>query len=157
MHAVGRRLPRPDSLEKVLGEAVFAADFRLPNELVGRILPSPHAHAEILSIDTSRAEQLPGVWAVVTASDIPAAAKYDHGSRFHAFLARSYVVFQGQALAAVAAADVATAEQALELIDVQYRLLPVVATIQQALEPDSAPVLHAPAPISHSSGSGHTQ
>lgn len=135
LRVVGQSLPRLDAKEKVQGQAVFAADVQLPGLLVGKFLASPHAHAEILSIDTSAAAALPGVRAVITAADIPAAAKYDPGSRFHAFLARRFVVFAGQPVAAVAADDLATAEAALELIQVEYRPLPVVRTPQEAIQP----------------------
>jgi len=141
---VNQPLPRIDATEKVRGEARFAADIQLPRALVGKFLSSSHAHAEILSIDTSQAEALPGVRAVITADDIPAANTYDPEKRTHAFLARRFVVFAGQPVAAVAADDVATAEAALELIKVKYRLLPVVRTPQEAILPDSPAVLHKP-------------
>ena len=141
---INHPLARIDAAEKVRGEARFAADIQLPRALVGKFLSSSHAHAEILSIDTSQAEVLPGVRAVITASDIPAVDTYDPEKRTHAFLARRFVVFAGQPVAAVAADDVATAEAALELIKVEYRLLPVVRTPQEALLPDSPAVLHKP-------------
>jgi len=142
IRVVNQPLPRIDATEKVRGEAHFAADIQLPRKLTGKFLPSPHAHAEILSIDTSRAEALPGVRAVITAADIPAAATYDPEKRTHAFLARRFAVFAGQPVAAVAADDTATAEAALELIEIEYRLLPVVRTPEEALLPDSPAVLH---------------
>jgi len=141
---VNQPLPRIDATEKVRGEARFAADIQLPRALVGKFLSSPHAHAEILSIDPSQAEVLPGVRAVITAVDIPAVALYDPEKRTHAFLARRFAVFAGQPVAAVAADDAATAEAALELITVEYRPLPVVRTPQEALLPDSPAVLHKP-------------
>jgi CO/xanthine dehydrogenase Mo-binding subunit len=134
---VGQPLPRIDAEEKVRGEAVFAPDVQLPRMLVGKFLPSPHAHAEILTIDASRAQALPGVRAVITAADIPLAKPYDPNRRAHAFLARRFAVFAGQPIAAVAADDLATAEAALESIQVEYRILPVVNTPQQAILPDS--------------------
>lgn len=141
---IGQAIPRLDSRNKVTGRAIFGADVKLPHMLHARFLSSPHAHAEILSIDTSRAEALPGVRAVITAADIPAEARYNAASRFHAFLARTHTVFVGQPVAAVAADDLATAEAAIELIEVTYRPLPVVATIRDALQPESTPVLHGP-------------
>jgi CO/xanthine dehydrogenase Mo-binding subunit len=137
---VGQPLPRVDAADKVRGEAVFATDVQLPWLLVGKFLPSPHAHAEILSIDTSQAKALPGVRAVITAADIPEVETFSPDSRYHAFLARRFVVFAGQAVAAVAADDLATAEAALELIQVEYRLLPVVCDPQAAVQPDSPAV-----------------
>ena len=134
---VGQPLPRIDAEEKVRGEAVFAPEVQLPRMLVGKFLHSPHAHAEILTIDASRAQALPGVRAVITAADIPLAKPYDPNRRAHAFLARRFAVFAGQPIAAVAADDLATAEAALESIQVEYRILPVVNTPQQAILPDS--------------------
>ena len=139
---VGQPLPRIDAVEKVRGEAIFGADVNLPHMLVAKFLPSPHAHAEILSIDTSIAETLPGVQAVVTAADIPETAVPNPTSRLHAFLARQFIVFAGQAVAAVAAEDSTTAEAAIELIDVKYRPLPVVNTLHQAIQPDCVAVMH---------------
>ena len=144
IQVVSQRLPRVDAAEKVRGEATFAADVQLPRMLVGKFLPSPHAHAEILSIDTTQAEALPSVRAVITAADIPEVDAYDPGSRFHAFLARRFVVFAGQPVAAVAADDLATAEAALELIKVEYRPLPVVLDPEKAILPDSPAVSHEP-------------
>jgi CO/xanthine dehydrogenase Mo-binding subunit len=138
---IGRAMPRLDSRNKVTGRAIFGADVRLPGMLHARFLPSPHAHAEIVAIDTAAAEALPGVRAVITADDIPP-GRFNAASRFHAFIARGYVVFTGQPVAAVAADDLATAEAAIDLIDVTYRPLPVVATIRDALRPDSPPVQH---------------
>src|ERR671922_1526548 len=68
---VGTRTIRPDGIDKVTGRARFGADFNLPGQLVGKVLRSPHAHAVIKSIDTSKAEKLPGVKAVITAKDFP--------------------------------------------------------------------------------------
>ena len=119
-HSIGQPLPRVDAVEKVRGQAIFAADLNLPQMLVGKLLTSPHAHAEILSIDTSKAEALPGVRAVITAADIPEVETYDPDHRSHAFLARQFVVFVGQPVAAVAADDLPIAETALELIEVEH-------------------------------------
>jgi len=157
MRVVGRSIQRIDSEEKVRGQAVFAADFRLNNELVGKFIPSPYAHAEILSVDTSRAEALPGVYAVITSEDIPDVPGYDPNSRFHAFIARRFVVFAGQPVAAVAAQDLATAEAALDLIGVEYKPLPVVSSLEQAIQPDSPLVIHDYRRSHASGGSGHTQ
>ena len=153
---IGEAIPRLDSVEKVTGLGTFAADVRLPGMLVGKFLVSPHPHAEILGIDTSKAEKLPGVHAVVTGSDISDEVQYNPASRFHAFLARQYVVFAGQPVAAVAADDLATAETALDLIEVSYRSLPIVASLEQAIEPGCIPVLHGQ-PIKEQVGSAHTQ
>ncbi len=154
---VGQPIQRIDAEEKARGQAIFAADFRLSNELIGKFIPGPYAHAEILSMDTSKAEALPGVYAVITSDDIPDVPSYDPSSRFHAFMARRFVVFAGQPVAAVAAKDLATAEAALDLIEVQYRPLPVVNTPEQAIQPDSPLVAHDRAGTRASGGSGHTQ
>jgi CO/xanthine dehydrogenase Mo-binding subunit len=152
---IGRSIPRLDSVEKVTGKGLFAADIQLPGMLFAKFLASPHPHAEILSIDTSAAELLPGVRAVVTAADIPAEVEYYPEWRAHAFLARGHVVFAGQPVAAVAADDLATAEAAVELIQVEYRPLTVVATLEQALETDCPAVRHGLHHIEHAE-SGHT-
>jgi CO/xanthine dehydrogenase Mo-binding subunit len=153
---VGQPLPRIDAKEKVRGQATFAADIKLPRMLVGKFLPSPHAHAEILAIDTSLAEAMSGVQAVITAADIPAAAVYNPASRFHAFLARRFVVFAGQAVAAVAADDLATAEAAIDLIKVTYHPLPVINSFEEALQPGAQPVIHGQATAA-GDGTAHTQ
>src|SRR5574341_1234405 len=157
LKTVGQRIPRLDAEDKVRGRAQFAADIRLPGELAGKLLVSPHAHAEIANIDMTRAEALPGVRAVITAADIPDVPDFDPGSRFHAFLARRYVVFAGQAVAAVAADDLATAEAALDLIEIEYRPLPVISTLEQALAPDATPVAHSDQRVTWSTGGGHVQ
>ena len=154
---VGQSIGQIDAEEKVIGQAVFAADFRLNNELIGKFIPSPYAHAEILSIDTTKAEALSGVYAVITPEDIPEVPGYDPNSRFHAFMARKFVVFAGQPVAAVAATDLATAEAALALIEVQYRQLPVVSTPEQAIQPGCPLVVHDYRRTHASGGSGHTQ
>jgi len=147
---VGTRTVRPDGVDKVTGRARFGADFSLPGQLVGRVLRSPHAHARIVAIDTSRAEQLPGVKAVVTRDDFP-----DQSSEFipagemlinyrdvvRNVLAREKVLYEGHPVAAVAATSVAIAKRALKLIDVQYEVLPHVIDVVEAMRPD-APLLH---------------
>jgi CO/xanthine dehydrogenase Mo-binding subunit len=147
---VGQRLPRLDAEEKVRGQAVFAPDVRLPGLLVGKWLPSPHAHAAILAVDASQAEALPGVHAVITAADIPQAEKYDPENRQHAFLARRFAVYAGQPVAAVAADDLATAEAALDLIQVEYQPLPTLSTIEEAMQPDSPAMSREPGPAPES-------
>ena len=137
---IGQPLPLIDAAEKVRGEAIFATDVQLPGLLVGKFLGSAHAHAEILSIDTSQAEALPGVWAVITAADIPKVDTYDPDNRNHAFMARRFAVYAGQPVAAVAADDLTTAGAALELIKVEYRPLPVVFDLREAILPGSPAV-----------------
>ena len=146
---VGTRPIRPDGVPKVTGRAMYAADYTMPGALVGRILRSPHAHARIRSIDTSKAAALPGVKAVVTAKDLPdhkfeyigperVAVNFWHVTRN--VMAREKVLYEGHAVAAVAAIDAATAEEALSLIAVDYEVLPHVIDVDEAMKPD-APLL----------------
>ncbi|MEX0739454.1 MAG: xanthine dehydrogenase family protein molybdopterin-binding subunit [Pseudohongiella sp.] len=150
LRSVGTRPVRPDGIDKVTGRAVFSADFNLPDALSGAVLRSPFAHARILRMDTSKALALPGVKAVVTAGDLPTisdeqAQINDQPPDFRDLsaniLARGKVLYEGHAIAAVAAVDTESAQRALQLIDVEYEVLPHVIDVQQAMEPD-APVLH---------------
>ncbi len=142
-NAVGTRPKRPDGIDKVTGRARYGADFNMPGQLVARVLRSPHAHARITSIDTSRAEALKGVKAVVTAADMPDLT----GGKRSAFailsncMARDKVFYDGHAVAAVAAIDARTARAALKLIDVTYDVLPHVVDVDAAMAAD-APLLH---------------
>jgi len=139
---VGRRVPRIDARELASGRAVFTDDMRLPGMLYGKILTSPHAHARILKIDTSRAEALEGVKAVITAADVPdtfygvSPARYDEQ-----VLAKDKVRYVGDEVAAVAAVDEQTCLEALALIDVEYEVLPAVFDPFEAMK-DGAPQLH---------------
>ncbi|MDQ1850753.1 xanthine dehydrogenase family protein molybdopterin-binding subunit [Gemmobacter fulvus] len=139
---VGSRPIRADGIDKVTGRARYGADFNMAGQLVGRILRSPHAHAIIRSIDTSRAKSLAGVKAVITAADLPDLTDGD-GFLYDVLdncLARTKVLYDGHAVAAVAALDARTARQALKLIDVEYELLPHVTDVDEAME-DSAPLV----------------
>jgi CO/xanthine dehydrogenase Mo-binding subunit len=147
---VGTRTVRPDGVDKVTGRARFGADFNLPGQLVGRVLRSPHAHARIVSIDTSRAEALPGVKAVVTSADfadqssefIPAGEMMiNYKDMVRNVLAREKALYEGHPVAAVAATSTAIAKRALRLIDVTYEVLPHVIDVVEAMKPD-APLLH---------------
>jgi xanthine dehydrogenase molybdenum-binding subunit len=146
---IGSRPIRHDGVDKVTGRAVYGVDVRLPGMLYGAVLRSPHAHARILSIDTSAAERLPGVKAVVTAQDLPEieskVAQLGEGSvnrRYQSskILARDKVLHHGHAVAGVAATSIHIAQQALELIRVEYELLPPVLDVRQAMQPE-APLL----------------
>ncbi|MGD8741167.1 MAG: xanthine dehydrogenase family protein molybdopterin-binding subunit [Desulfobacterales bacterium] len=146
---VGQRIPRKDAPEKVTGRAKYTGDIHLPGMLVGRILRSPHPHARILNIDTSRAEQLNGVKAVITARDT---AGIKHGfvetPRYPPDqypLALDRVRFVGEEVAAVAATDPYIAEEALSLIKVEYEPLPAVFDPAAAMQP-GAPEIHATHP-----------
>jgi CO/xanthine dehydrogenase Mo-binding subunit len=122
---------RIEAHEKVSGRATYTFDMEMPGMLYAKCLHSPHAHAEIVSIDTSAAKSLPGVKAVLTGEDIPyLVGLYMVDKRV---LARGKVRYQGEAIAAVAAVDEATAERALTLIQVEYKLLPMVSTFDEAL------------------------
>lgn len=122
---VGRSVPRKDAIEKVTGTATFTFDIdNIPNLLIGKFLTSPHAHARIVSIDTSAAEKLPGVAAVVTGKDWPVRIGLYAGDRD--ILAVEKVVWVGQPVVAVAAESEVIAENALELIKIEYDPIPAV-------------------------------
>ena len=108
---VGTRPVRPDGVEKVTGKARFGADAVLPGMLTGMVLRSPHPHARILSIDTSRAEALPGVKAVITSADFAEVGGHIK-DRLHNVMAHGKALYEGHALAAVAAIDKETAKRA---------------------------------------------
>ena len=150
--AVGTRPIRHDGFDKVTGKAAYGADVSLPGMLHAKILRSPHAHAMVKSVDTSRAEAAPGVRAVLTSADLPA---YENKSVVGAaggppqnlhhvtskILSRDKVLFKGHPIAAIAADSPHEAEEALDLIDVEYEVLPVVLTVEDAMA-DGAPLLH---------------
>lgn len=147
---IGTRPVRPDGVDKVTGRAIYGADVQLPRMAFGKVLRSPHAHARIRRIDTRRAEALPGVLAVITARDLPDISatarlgelgdvKLRHMSSN--ILARDKVLYHGHAVAAVAAVNPHVAEEALQLIEVEYEVLPHVLDVLRAMEPD-APLLH---------------
>jgi 4-hydroxybenzoyl-CoA reductase alpha subunit len=139
---VGRSVPRIDASDLASGRAVFTDDMRFPGMLYGKILTSPHAHARVLSIDTSRAEALEGVKAVLTSADVPetfygvSPARYDEQ-----VLATDRVRYVGDEVAAVAAVDEATCLRALDLIEVEYDVLSAVFDPFEAMK-DGAPQLH---------------
>ncbi|SFN36386.1 CO or xanthine dehydrogenase, Mo-binding subunit [Roseovarius lutimaris] len=138
---VGTRPPRPDGIDKVTGRARFGADIVAPGMLTGRVLRSPHAHARIVKIDTSKARALPGVKAVVTRADFGAVPE-DVADVIDNCMAGDKALYDGHAVAAVAASSAAVARKALRLIDVDYEVLPHVTDVDAAMKPD-APVLHA--------------
>src|SRR5437016_463371 len=147
---VGTRATGQDGVDKVTGPARFGADFSLPGQLIGRVLRSPHPHARIISIDTSKAEALPGVKAVITRADfadqpsefIPAGEMMmNYKDVVRNVMAREKALYEGHAVAAVAATSTAIARRALKLIDVKYEVLPHVIDVVEAMEP-GAPLLH---------------
>ncbi len=163
---IGTSPVRPDGVPKVTGTAQYGADYSLPGMLWASVLRSPHAHATIRSIDVSKARALPGVKSVIIGSDLPeqtfeyvgperAAVNYWHMTRN--VLARDKVLYEGHALAAVAATTQTIADEALRLIDVDYDVLPHVIDVDDAMKSD-APLLFSdmitrgvePAPSRHS-------
>ena len=146
---IGQRTIRPDGVDKVTGRAAFAADTNMPGMIWGKVLRSPHPHARIKGIDTSKAEALPGVKAVVTARDIvdfPIDKSVMLGIQDMRWMcrnvmAREKALFPGHPVAAVAATTEAIAAKACELIEVDYEVLPWSIEIDDALKPD-APILH---------------
>jgi CO/xanthine dehydrogenase Mo-binding subunit len=150
LKVVGTRPIRPDGVEKVTGRAQFGADMAMAGQLIGRVKRSPHAHARIVSIDASKALKLPGVKAVVSAADFPdipneMAFVGEGPMNFRDLscncMARDKALYEGHAVAAVAATSAAIADAALELIDVKYEVLPHVIDVEAAMAPD-APLLH---------------
>jgi len=147
---IGTRQLRPDGVDKVTGRAKFGADLTVPNMLFGKVLRSPHAHARIKSIDTSKAEALQGVKAVITSADFKLMStnliangemQINYRDVGHNIMARDKVLYDGHAVAAVAATNALIAEQALTLIEVDYEVLPHVIDVVEAMA-DDAPILH---------------
>ena len=143
---VGTRPVRHDGVDKVTGRALYGADVNPAGLLHGKVLRSPHAHARIKSIDTSKAEAHPEVKAVVTAADLAPMDPVPQVARQGVpipenVLAKDKALYKGHPIAAVAASNAHVAEEALALIDVQYEVLPSVSNVEDALAP-GAPVLH---------------
>ncbi len=148
---IGKRPIRHDGVDKVTGKALYGADIHLPGMLYGKVLRSPHAHARIKRIDTSKAEAFPGVKAVATSRDLAAVSdrlaelgedvvtslKYLSNN----VLAADKVLYKGHPVAAVAATNPHVAEEALSLIEVEYEVLPAVTNVEDAMKP-GAPILH---------------
>ena len=135
---IGKAVPRTDAVDIVTGGVGFLNDIKLPGMLYGKILRSPHAHALIRRIDKSRAENLPGVQAVLTWEDVP---DWKGGTPANTRVLDRKVRFVGDAVALVAAKDETTATDALDLIDVEYEILPAVFDVEDALKP-GAPQLY---------------
>lgn len=139
---VGKNMPRVDSKAKVTGQALFTADLKFPKMLVGKILRSPHPHARIVDIDISAALNIPGVKAIVTGHDTIQRKWGVFGyTQDQLFLPADKVRFIGEEIAAVAAIDEDTAQQAIDCIRVEYEVLDAVFDIMESLAPD-APLLH---------------
>jgi CO/xanthine dehydrogenase Mo-binding subunit len=150
LKVVGTRPIRPDGVDKVTGRANFGADMKMPRMLWGKVKRSPHAHARILGINTEKALALPGVHAVVTSADFPVIppeeafvgeGPMNFRDLSRNVMARDKVLYEGHAVAAVCATSAIIAEEALDLIEVEYEVLPFVIDVEAAMAPD-APVLH---------------
>jgi CO/xanthine dehydrogenase Mo-binding subunit len=140
---VGTRPNRPDGVDKVTGRARFGADAVAPGQLVGLILRSPHAHAKIKSIDASKALKLAGVKSVITSADLPDKTDGDAGlyDVLVNVMAREKALYEGHAVAAVAATSASIAKAALKLIKIDYEILPHVTDVDEAMKP-KAPLLY---------------
>ncbi|HLK62257.1 MAG TPA: molybdopterin cofactor-binding domain-containing protein [Bryobacteraceae bacterium] len=144
---VGQNVRKVDGVKLVTGRPAFTDDIQMSGMLIGKILPSPHAHARIRRIDTSKAKALAGVHAVLTYQDVPrvphttAGQAWPEPSPYDTYLLDSKVRFVGDRVAAVAAETRAIAEKALALIEVEYEVLPAVLGIEEAMAP-GAPVIH---------------
>src|ERR1700674_3358021 len=146
---IGTRPIRHDGVDKVTGRAKYGADYAFPGMLHGKVLRSPHAHARIKSIKIDKALKLPGVKAIVTSKDLPEAEnKLEQAGEMminpmylsQNILAHDKVLYDGHAIAAVAATSPHIAEEALRLIEVEYEVLPPVMTVDVATRP-GAPIL----------------
>ena len=142
MKYVGRSIARVDAVDKVTGRAKFTGDLNMPGMLHGKILRSPFPHARIRGIDASKAEALPGVAAVLTSKDIHDTQPIYSGRPVIALDKARYI---GEPVAAVAAEDIRTAEDALALVHVDYEELPAAAGIDAAIA-EGAPLVHDDAP-----------
>ena len=138
--AVGTRPVRPDGMDKVTGRAQFGADIQAPGMLHGAVVRSPHAHARIKGIDTSKALALPGVKGVLTRADFPAAVSRANADVLENCMAGEKALYDGHAVAAVAATSAQIARKAARLIEVDYEILPHVTDVDAAMLPD-APVI----------------
>src|SRR5919108_1539488 len=139
-YAIGQPIPRVDGTDKVTGRARYAADISLPGTLWGKSLHSTYAHARIVRIDTTAARKVPGVHAVITGADVRG-GRWGRAVKDVPVLAYDRVRFFGERVAAVAADDEDIAQQALDLIQVEYEERPAVFEPLDALKAD-APILH---------------
>jgi CO/xanthine dehydrogenase Mo-binding subunit len=138
---IGKSEPRVDGVDKVTGQARYAADISLPGTIWGKTLSCPYPHARIVRIDTSAAKAYPGVHAVITGADTRDGGLWGRGVKDAPTLAYDVVRYAGERVAAVAADDEDIAEQALRLIEIEYEELPAVLDPFEAMEED-APILH---------------
>src|SRR5512132_3571391 len=140
-NVIGRPEIRVDGGEKATGRAIYTVDVQLPGMAHAKILRSPYVHAKVVRVDCSKAEKLPGVYAVITRDDQQRIGMFGAAYKDQTIVAIDKVRYVGDPVAAVAAVDEATAEQALALIDVDYEELPAVTSIDAALA-TGAPLVH---------------
>ena len=136
---IGKRVERIDAFERLTGEAKFTSDLYLPGMLYVKILRSPYPHARVVSIDTSKAQALPGVKAIVTAADVPAFAIHRRETPPTVVMPvlASTARYVGDEILAIAAVDEDTAEQAIEAVEIKYEVLPFVLDAEEAVKPDA--------------------
>src|SRR3972149_5110531 len=135
---IGKSVPRKDAYVKVTGRAVYVDDIKRPNQLHAKVLRSPHPHARIVNLDTSKAEALPGVKGILTYKDVPQTLfKWGFPPRY---ILNDTVYFVGDEVAIVAAETEEIAEEAVLLIDVEYEVLPAVFSPEESIKP-GAPLL----------------
>lgn len=138
---LGKPVPRLDGLEKATGQIKYMSDLQFPGMLYGRILRAKYPHARILKIDTTKAQELPGVRAVITHKDVPGLNGFGIARPDMPVLCSDKVRYIGDAVAAVAAESEEIAEEAISLIDVEYEPLPVVSDPSYAMS-ENAPKIH---------------
>jgi len=139
---IGKGVIRQDARSKVLGKEKYCTDLKLPGMLHMKVLSSPYAHAKIMNIDTSEAEKVTGVRCVVTDKDAPQKLTGTMVIKDLPILARGVVRYIGEPVAAVAATTIETAEEALELIRVEYEELPAIFDVEEAASTDPSVVIH---------------
>ena len=145
---IGKSVRRPDAVEKVRGRARYLSDLEMPGMAHARVLRSPYPHARIVDIDVTRARAHPGVFAVLTATDLTWCDPFfGPALRDRPVLATEVARYEGEPVVAVAAVDEATAVEALDLVEIDYASLPAVMTLEEALAPD-APLVHPGDPLS---------
>jgi CO/xanthine dehydrogenase Mo-binding subunit len=140
--AVGENIERVDGYGKVTGKAAYTGDLNIPGMIHGKVLRSPYPHARVVRIDGKKAEQIPGVRAVLTRDNCPVATPYIGAMiKDQCLIAIDKVRYAGDIVAAVAATDENIAEKALDLIEVEYEELPAITTVEEALA-ENAPLIH---------------
>ena len=140
LRVVGKPLPRLDGVDSVTGRATYTVDVALPGLLYAKLFRSPLPHAKIRRLDVSRARALPGIATVLTAEDAPR-KRFGFGIQDEELFARDKARYVGDVIAAVAASDEGTADQAIELIECDYETLPAALTVDEALR-ENAPLVH---------------